>query len=159
MTDAELDALEQAAKEASEIVGWNMPAWEEYIKSIDPSAILELIAELRQAKELCEEHELYIAELERNADMYDHAIEVMAGLLGIDHDKGWMPEIDIILGDIRDLFAELRQAQAERDWVIEQIENGWPCPSTSDENEDDCDKKESCKDCWLKAAKEAVCQK
>ena len=50
MTDAELSALEAGAKEATEIVGWNVPAWEEYIKSIDPAAILELIAELRQAR-------------------------------------------------------------------------------------------------------------
>lgn len=54
------------------------------------------------------------------------------------------------------LIAELRQAKAERDWIIEQIENGWPCPPTSDEFVGDCDKEMSCKDCWIKAAKEAT---
>lgn len=57
---------------------------------------------------------------------------------------------------ILELIAELRQAKAERDWIIEQIENGWPCPPTSDEFVGDCDKEMSCKDCWIKAAKEAT---
>ena len=54
------------------------------------------------------------------------------------------------------LIAELRQARKERDWVIEQIFTGWPCPVTSDETPEDCDKKISCEDCWLQAAKEAT---
>ena len=57
------------------------------------------------------------------------------------------------------LIADLRQTQKERDWVIEQIENGWPCPPTSDEFVGDCDKEMSCKNCWIDAAKEATkCQ-
>ena len=60
---------------------------------------------------------------------------------------------------ILELIAELRQARAERDWLAEQIGGNLPCPPYSIViDEADCDN-ECCEDCWLQAAKEAVCQK
>ena len=76
------------------------------------------------------------------------------------HGKSVLSRTQTIKPDgVLKLIAELRQATAERDWVIEQIITGYSCPPFSDENEDDCDKQTSCEDCWLQAAKEAACQK
>lgn len=60
---------------------------------------------------------------------------------------------------VLELIQELRQARKERDWLAEQIGGNLPCPPYSILiDEADCDN-ECCEDCWLKAAKEAVCQK
>jgi len=62
---------------------------------------------------------------------------------------------------ILELIAELRQAKAERDWLAKYIIEHGRCPSrdvwekcTAEQGETD-----KCIACWLQAAKEAVCQK
>ena len=58
--------------------------------------------------------------------------------------------------NILDIIAELRQMREERNWLIKQISD-----------KDCCNKnklcipfsKSACENCWLKAAKEATCQK
>ena len=182
MTDAELSSLEAAAKAATPGLWHNpgrcfvvaryakdqpivcdclsnqfaqAPKDAKYIAAASPPKILELIAELRQARDACEEHDLYIGELEMSVQMYDHALATLAELLGVEHSVGWKPEIDILVNAVRVMRDELRQTLAERDWVIEQIISCHPCPSTVDKYVDDCDEP-SCNDCWLKAAKDAV---
>lgn len=67
-----------------------------YIAAANPATILELIAELRQTRELCGEHNQYIAELERTIKMYDNFVKSLAESLCIKHEEGWMPELDLI---------------------------------------------------------------
>ena len=165
MTDAELDTLEKAARV---VQTYTDGLWEveekapisEYIAAANPAAILELIAELRQVRELCHEHELYIADLERSERMYDHALKSFAGLLGEEHDEGWMPEIDILINALHELKDDLRQARAERDWLVRTIGDveARECPPNRNRWAKAC-RRVSCKECWLQAAKEAVCQK
>ena len=62
---------------------------------------------------------------------------------------------------ILELIAELRQAKAERNALINYIVEHGGCPiSIWDKCPAEQDDPISCKDCWLKsAAKEATCQK
>ena len=63
--------------------------------------------------------------------------------------------------EILDLIAELRQARAERDWLAHNFVRK-NCPSVRQWekcNIDSDEYPEACVTCWLKAAKEATCQK
>ena len=51
---------------------------------------------------------------------------------------------------VLELIAEVRKARAERDWLVANVH--WQCP---DRKKSECHMI-SCKQCWLKAAREAV---
>lgn len=57
-----------------------------------------------------------------------------------------------------ELIAMIRQARAERDWLARMVHHDgfMRCPQG---RKDKSCKRLSCKDCWLKAAKEATCPK
>lgn len=69
---------------------------------------------------------------------------------------------------VLELIAELRQARAERDWAVKMVNSRLKfriCPTP--ERHEDCHKEphdtlmpqETCRACWLKAAREAVEEK
>ncbi|MBE6442007.1 MAG: hypothetical protein E7022_06700 [Desulfovibrio desulfuricans] len=88
-----------------------------YIAAANPAAILELIAELRQAKEECLHHEDYIAELEQSSRVYDKRLADISKLLDIEHEDGSYAELSYIYHSVKRLQEELEQVRAERDWL------------------------------------------
>ena len=69
---------------------------------------------------------------------------------------------------VLELIAELRQTKAERDWLAENMPNSYSeCHCPEGHYKPDCEPEPTaggkvcyeCLLCWLKAAKEAVCQK
>lgn len=127
MTDAELDALEAAAKAATP------GPWK-----IDP--VLNILSE-------------------NNPPIYVYTDE--------DDSIGKAADIKYVAAAnpavVLDLIAELRQARAERDWLVENMPNN-VCPEGKTECADRCPTAGgkacySCVLCWLEATKEATCQK
>lgn len=141
MTDAELDALEAAAKAATSgpwetdslnnvrnrdttiVLTAVLPTHREprpedanYIAAANPVAVLDLIAELRQAKEECLHHKDYIAELEQSLQVYDKRIEDISKVLNIEHEDGSYAELSYIYNSVEQLQGELRQARASLHW-------------------------------------------
>ena len=92
-----------------------------FIAAADPSLILNLIAELRQAKEECLHHEDYIAELEQSSRVYDKKLADISKLLDIEHEDGSYAELSYIYHSVKRLQVELRQARRERDWLAEVL--------------------------------------
>ena len=143
MTDVELDALEEAARAATpgpwkhyNYKGSNcvlvsgkvfLPrlkisvADTAFIAAANPAAVLELIAELRQAKEECLHHKDYIAELEQSSLVYDKRLADISKLLDIEHEDGSYAELSYIYNSVVRLQGELRQARAERDWLARSL--------------------------------------
>lgn len=189
MTEKELDALEAAAKAATPgpwkcpgraLVVSRMDSSEQlvcdclskqfaqapkdaaFIAAANPAAVLDLIAELRQAKEECLHHKDYIAELEQSSLVYDKRLADISKLLDIEHEDGSYAELSYIYNSVVRLQGELRQARAERDWLAEKnqdapCELGMEClhPDSIPKNKNRiCDPAE----CWRElAAKEATC--
>ena len=137
MTDTELSSLEAAAKAATP-GPWNTkegPDFSEifahdknialigsqhadaaYIAAANPASILELVQELKQAKN-------YISELEEDSRVYAKRIGEISELLDIEHDAGSLAELSYIFHSVERLQEKLRQAQAERDFILEQVDD------------------------------------
>lgn len=142
MTDTELYALESAAKAATPgpwkhyvDQGCNgvlasgkvilpilhiSPENCAYIAAANPAVVLELIAELRQAK-------MYIAELERSGNRYDKAMAKIAATLGITHEDGYMPELQVITNEVE----RLKTAQGQTGFQIYSALEPGPISSNS----------------------------
>ena len=187
MTDAELDALEVAAKAATpgpwlleelstrkngyaifpapngHTLAFVDGADAAFIAAANPAAVLDLIAELRQTKEECLHHKDYIAELEQSSRVYDKRLADISKLLDIEHEDGSYAELSYIYHSVKRLQGELRQARAERNWLVENMPNN-VCPEGKTVCADRCPTAGgkacySCVLCWLQAAKEATCRK